>query len=434
MTGSDILQCGLVGENLAHSYSKLIHSKLGNYEYELCSVCPEELENLIRSKNFIGLNVTMPYKKAVMKYCNELDSTAKKTGSVNTLAFENGALKGYNTDYFGLSYALKRSGVSLKNKKVIVLGNGGVSATVQALARDLGAKEILVCSSRSSFNYKNVYDRPDAEVIINATPVGMYPRSEEKLIDLTKFKNLSGFADLIYNPFYTRLMLDAKKMKVPVCGGLAMLVAQAKASSEIFMKAKLDDSLIEKIINEIKSNITSATSIRKNIDNVSLIKAVMPNDIIKYIKKIDYDKYFYLIKYQILSSDNLTNYLGVTEGLENKLKKEVNTSSNLNELILNIKSKRYSYNRISRLLNHIVCKTKNDENISNIKYIRVLGLSKRGTNVLKSIKKNIDVPIITKYKKEYDHIFKTDYKANLIYSLVTDYDIKNEFRSSINKN
>lgn len=245
------MQCGLVGENLAHSYSKLIHSKLGNYEYELCSVCPEELENLIRSKNFIGLNVTMPYKKAVMKYCNELDSTAKKTGSVNTLAFENGALKGYNTDYFGLSYALKRSGVSLKNKKVIVLGNGGVSATVQALARDLGAKEILVCSSRSSFNYKNVYDRPDAEVIINATPVGMYPRSEEKLIDLTKFKNLSGFADLIYNPFYTRLMLDAKKMKVPVCGGLAMLVAQAKASSEIFMKAKLDDSLIEKIIKEI---------------------------------------------------------------------------------------------------------------------------------------------------------------------------------------
>ena len=185
---------------------------------------------------------------------------------------------------------------------------------------------------------------------------------------------------------------------------------------------------------KIKSNITSATSIRKNIDNINLIKDVMPNDVIKYIKKIDYDKYFYLIKYQILSSDNLSNYLGVTEGLENKLKKEVNTSSNLNELILNIKSKRYSYNRISRLLNHIVCKTKNYENISNIKYIRVLGLNKRGTNILKNIKKNIDVPIITKYKKEYDHLFKTDYKANLIYSLVTDYDIKNEFRSSINKN
>ena len=162
---------------------------------------------------------------------------------------------------------------------------------------------------------------------------------------------------------------------------------------------------------EIKSNITSATSIRKNIDNINLIKGAMP-----------------------LSSDNLSNYLGVTEGLENKLKKEVNTSTNLNELILNIKSKRYSYNRISRLLNHIVCKTKNDENISNIKYIRVLGLNKRGTNVLKCIKKNIDVPIITKYKKEYDYLFKTDYKANLIYSLVTDYDIKNEFRSSINKN
>lgn len=252
------MQCGLIGENLSHSYSKLIHNKLGNYEYKLCSICPDELESFVKSKNFEGLNVTMPYKKTVMKYCDELDSIAQKTGSVNTLAFKDGVLKGYNTDYFGLDYALKRSKVSLKNKKVIILGNGGVSATVQVLAHDLGAKEVLVCSSRSSFNYKNIYDRSDAEIIINATPVGMYPHSEEKLIDLTKFKNLSGFADLIYNPFYTRLMLDAKKMGVSVCGGFAMLVAQAKASSEIFMNAKLEDSLIEKVINEIyfkKANI-----------------------------------------------------------------------------------------------------------------------------------------------------------------------------------
>ena len=244
------MRCGLVGENLSHSYSKLIHSKLGNYEYELYSVRPDELESFVKSRNFTGLNVTMPYKKTVMNFCDELDSIAQKTGSVNTLAFKNGALKGYNTDYFGLDYALNRSGVNLKNKKVIVLGNGGVSATVQVLARDLGAKEVLVCSSRSNFNYKNIYSRSDAEIIINATPVGMYPHSEKKLVDLTKFKNLSGFADLIYNPFYTRLMLDAKKMGVPVCGGLAMLVAQAKASSEIFMNAKLEDSLIEKIIKE----------------------------------------------------------------------------------------------------------------------------------------------------------------------------------------
>ncbi len=245
------MQCGLIGQNLSHSYSKLIHSKLGNYEYELYSICPEELESLVKSRSFIGFNVTMPYKKTVMKYCDELSATARRVGSVNTLAFENGALKGYNTDYFGLSYALDRSGVRLKNKKVVILGNGGVSATVQALAHDLGAKEVLVCSSRSNFNYKNIYTESDAEIIINATPVGMYPHSEEKLIDLTKFKNLSGFADLIYNPFYTRLMLDAKEMKVPVCGGLAMLVAQAKGSSEIFMKTKLENDLIEKIIKEI---------------------------------------------------------------------------------------------------------------------------------------------------------------------------------------
>ena len=245
------MQCGLVGKNLTHSYSKLIHGKLGSYKYELCSVCPRKLENLIKSKNFIGLNVTMPYKKTVMRYCGELDGIAQRIGSVNTLAFEKGVLKGFNTDYFGLSYALNRSGISLKNKKVIIMGNGGVSATVQVLARDLGAREVLVCSSRSNFNYKNIYDSLDAEIIINATPVGMYPHSEEKLIDITKFKNLSGFADLIYNPFYTRLMLDAKKMGADVCGGLAMLVAQAKASSEIFMKVKLKDDLIEKIIKEI---------------------------------------------------------------------------------------------------------------------------------------------------------------------------------------
>ena len=251
MTGSDALKCGLIGKNLSHSYSKLIHSKLGKYEYELFSVCPEELESFIKSGNFRGFNVTMPYKKTVMAYCDELDDNARRVGSVNTLAFENGVLKGYNTDYFGLEYAINRSGVRLKNKKVIILGNGGVSATVQALAHDLGAKEVLICSSRSSFNYKNVYDRSDAEIIINATPVGMYPNSEEKLIDITKFKNLNGFVDLIYNPFYTGLMLDACKMKVPVCGGFSMLVAQAKASAEIFLSTKLKDDLIEKIIKEI---------------------------------------------------------------------------------------------------------------------------------------------------------------------------------------
>ena len=154
------MKCGLIGRNLSHSYSKLIHSKLGNYEYELCNVCPEELENFIKLGDFRGFNVTMPYKKTVMKYCNELDDNARRVGSVNTLVFENGILKGYNTDYFGLKYALNRSGVGLKNKKVIILGNGGVSATVQALAHDLGAKEVLVCSSRSDFNYKNIYDNP----------------------------------------------------------------------------------------------------------------------------------------------------------------------------------------------------------------------------------------------------------------------------------
>ena len=160
----------------------------------------------------------------------------------------------------------------------------------------------------------------------------------------------------------------------------------------------------------------------------------MPESIIKYICDTNHDRYFNLLKYEILSSDNLKEYLGVKEGIENKLKKEIIHAKDLNEFILRVKSKRYSYNNISRMLLHIVCKIKKDDNDLNLKYIRVLGLNDNGKKILKENKKSINIPIITKYKKEYNKLFKNDYKANLIYSLITNYDIKNEFRSSIKVN
>lgn len=185
---------------------------------------------------------------------------------------------------------------------------------------------------------------------------------------------------------------------------------------------------------KITNAIASASSIRKNLNDKNSIKKVMPESIIKYISDINHDKYFNLLKYEILSSDNLKEYLGVNEGIENKLKKEIIHSKDLNEFILRVKSKRYSYNNIFRMLLHIVCKIKKEDNDLNLKCIKVLGLSDNGKKILKESKKSINIPIITKYKKEYNKLFKNDYKANLIYSLITNYDIKNEFRSSIKVN
>ena len=179
----------------------------------------------------------------------------------------------------------------------------------------------------------------------------------------------------------------------------------------------------------INKTITSATSIRKNIDNYELIKESMPGDVYKYINEVNYDKYFDMVKYEIISSDNLNEYIGVDEGIENKLKKVIFDSKNLNDLILKVKSKRYSYNRLQRMLLHIVCKNKKDNNNLKINYIRVLGLNNKGKKILKDAKQ-IDVPIITKFKKEYEHLFKEDIKASRIYSLITNYDYSKDFASS----
>lgn len=181
----------------------------------------------------------------------------------------------------------------------------------------------------------------------------------------------------------------------------------------------------------ISNNITSATSIRKNINNIDLIKSTLPKDSLELINEINYNEYFKLIKYEAISNDNLNDYLDVEEGLENKLKKEIFNCNNLNDLVARLKSKRYSYNKIKRMLLHIICNT-NKNYSKNIKYIRVLGMSNNGKKILRDIK-DIDIPIITKFKKEHECLLESDIKASKIYSLIADYDYKNEFRSSIIK-
>ena len=226
---------GLLGEHLPHSFSPQIHSALGNKDYGLFEVAPENLDAFMKEHNFKGINVTIPYKKAVIPYLDEISPEAEKIGAVNTIKVKDGKLCGYNTDYFGFKYMVEKSGINIKGKKALVLGSGGASATVQAVLRDMEASEIIVVSRNGIDNYVNMYIKhTDAEIIVNTTPVGMYPDNLNTLVELDRFGKLSGVLDVVYNPLKTRLILDAEQRNIPSSAGLSMLVAQAKKAHEIF--------------------------------------------------------------------------------------------------------------------------------------------------------------------------------------------------------
>ncbi|NMP37385.1 MAG: hypothetical protein GX051_04575 [Clostridiales bacterium] len=233
-SGGDI-RCGLIGKALSHSWSKPIHKALGTYSYELYSLYEDELERFVREKPFSGMNVTIPYKERVIPFCSELSETAAKTGSVNTLIkFADGAIKGFNTDYEGFMYMVKRSGIDFSGKKVLVLGSGGASKTVCAAARELGSREVTVISRSGENNYENISNHRDADIIVNATPVGMYPGDFVSPVSLDDFDAPEGVVDLVYNPLRTRLVLEAQQRGIRCTGGLPMLVSQAYASSRLF--------------------------------------------------------------------------------------------------------------------------------------------------------------------------------------------------------
>lgn len=243
---------GLLGEHLPHSFSPQIHKALGNDNYTLFEIAPENLEKFMREKNFKGINVTIPYKKAVMPYLDEISPEAKKIGAVNTIKVVNSKLCGYNTDYFGFKYMVEKSGINIHNKKTLVLGNGGAAATVQAVLHDMGASEIVVMSRNGDDNYVNMYIKhTDADVIVNTTPVGMYPDNLNTLVDLDRFPNLSGVLDVVYNPLKTRLILDAEERDIPSSAGLSMLVAQAKKAHEIFFDTTINNLICQQIEHSI---------------------------------------------------------------------------------------------------------------------------------------------------------------------------------------
>lgn len=243
-----MLKCGLLGRKLGHSYSPAIHSMLSDYSYELFEREPEQLEDFLLHGDWDGINVTIPYKKTVLPYCRELSPLAKEIGSVNTIVRRpDGSLFGDNTDAYGFESLVKKSGIEVRGKKALVLGSGGASVTVVAVLKRLGAASVTVISRSGENNYDNIQKHADAKIIVNTTPLGMYPNNGQAAVDLKTFLNCEGVLDVVYNPARTALLLQAESLGIAHAGGLYMLVAQAKRSSEIFTGSSIPDSETERI-------------------------------------------------------------------------------------------------------------------------------------------------------------------------------------------
>ena len=246
------MKCGLLGRNLRHSYSPAIHSKLGCYQYELFEREPEELEDFLHGGDFTGLNVTIPYKKAVIPYLDELTETAMKLGAVNTVIRQkDGKLVGHNTDDYGFCYMMLESKLNPSGKKCLILGSGGACATVRGVLEDMGAEPVII-SRTGADNYQNLHLHSDASILVNTTPVGMYPNAGQSPVDLSLFPNLEGVLDLIYNPAKTQLIMDAQMRNIPAWNGLSMLVAQAKESAAFFTNTSIEDGKIKEVVRFLK--------------------------------------------------------------------------------------------------------------------------------------------------------------------------------------
>ncbi|MBQ6797927.1 MAG: shikimate kinase [Oscillospiraceae bacterium] len=251
-----MLRCGLLGKKLGHSYSPAIHSRLADYRYELFEKSEEELEAFLQSGCFDGLNVTIPYKKAVLPYCDEISDTVRAIGSVNTIVRRaDGTLYGDNTDAAGFSYMIRESGITVDGAKALVLGSGGASLTVCHVLRQLGAKSVTVISRSGKDNYENLHCHADADIIVNTTPVGMYPNNGQAPLSLKAFPKCRGVLDVVYNPARTALCLEAEALGIPCAGGLSMLVAQAKRSAEQFIGAPIADEKVDAIRKELAASM-----------------------------------------------------------------------------------------------------------------------------------------------------------------------------------
>ncbi|NLO10190.1 MAG: shikimate dehydrogenase [Clostridiales bacterium] len=254
------MRYGLIGGKLSHSYSKYIHERMVECEYDLIPLNEDEFDVFMKEKVFTGINVTIPYKEKVLPYLDEIDFLAEKIGAVNTIVNKNGRLKGYNTDFYGLLYLFNSNNIKVEHKKCLILGAGGTAKTAQAVIEELKAEEIITVSrnpmGEKEISYDECYDRHnDAQVIVNTTPVGMYPNMDASPLDLTTFTQCMAVIDVIFNPIETRLTKQAKNLGITAVTGLPMLVAQAKQAEEYFRDIKLDEAIIDRITKELLKRI-----------------------------------------------------------------------------------------------------------------------------------------------------------------------------------
>lgn len=249
------MRCGLLGRRLAHSYSPQIHSHLGSYSYDLFPTEPENLESFLETDLFEGLNVTVPYKKAVIPYCQTLTPIAEKMGAVNTIVRQpDGSLLGHNTDFFGFQTMVRYTGLSVAEKKALVLGSGGASNTAVAVLEALGA-EVMIISRTGKNNYQNLHLHADASLIVNATPVGMFPDNGTAPLSLSGFPQLEGVLDIIYNPARTALLLEAENRGLVTANGLEMLVAQAWESAQWFTGQPIGEEKLQEIYHLLRNQM-----------------------------------------------------------------------------------------------------------------------------------------------------------------------------------
>ena len=249
------MRYGLIGEKLGHSFSKDIHERIADYTFDLIPLSKEEFKEFMEKKEFAAINVTIPYKKDVIPYLDEMDEHAKAIGAVNTIVNQNGKLKGYNTDFTGFLYMVKKHNVHMEGKKVLIIGNGGASAAIQAVVRHEKAGQMVVVdvvTGNGAISYDEMFSSHlDAEIIINTSPIGMYPRIGNAPIDISMFHKCEAVMDVIYNPILTRLCFEAQEMDIKRVNGLEMLIAQAKQSVEFFLDKQIDDQIIDDIYQDM---------------------------------------------------------------------------------------------------------------------------------------------------------------------------------------
>ena len=249
------MRYGLIGEKLGHSFSKDIHERIADYTFDLIPLSKEEFKTFMEKKEFTALNVTIPYKKDVIPYLDEMDEHAKAIGAVNTIVNRDGKLKGYNTDFTGFLYMVKKHNVHMEGKKVLIIGNGGASAAIQAVVQhELAGSMVIVdvVPGNGAISYDEMFSSHlDAEIIINTSPIGMYPRIGNAPIDISMFHKCEAVLDVIYNPILTRLCFEAQEMDIKRVNGLEMLIAQAKQSVEFFLDKRIDDQIIDDIYQDM---------------------------------------------------------------------------------------------------------------------------------------------------------------------------------------